>query len=83
MWPVLLLGIVLGLFRVFGVTHIAFQAAAHLYVGGLFGAWLMNLTSVDRKAVGKPVAWWLFILFLAMTVLETICFLAGPFKLNG
>lgn len=75
MWFVLLLGFVLGAMRVGGITHIAFQAAAHLYVGGLFSAWLFSIFR-------RPIAWWLFVLFLVMTVLETICFFHGPFKFN-
>ncbi len=68
---VLLLALLIGGLRVFGVTHVAYQAAAHLFVGGLFGAWLMDK---HRK--------WLLVLFVAMTVLETICFFAGTVKLG-
>lgn len=58
---VLAVAVALGLTRVFGVTHIAYQAVAHLFVGGLFGAWLVN-----RR-------WWLLATFIILTVLETVC----------
>jgi len=82
MGVVFVLALILGGMRVFGVTHVAFQAAAHLFVGGLFGGWLMNATNEDRIAAGRPVKWWLLWLFLFMTALEVACFLLIPSELR-
>lgn len=36
---VVLFAVAVAVLRLAGATHPAFQAAAHLYVGGLFAAW--------------------------------------------
>lgn len=56
------ISILLGGIRVAGVTHIAFQALAHLFVGVLFGGWLVNK---DKR---------LIVLLILLTLLETVCF---------
>lgn len=56
---------VLALLRMAGVTHIAFQAIAHVFVGGLIGAWL-----ADRKNVLCAR------LALSLTAVEVACFVA-------
>lgn len=64
----------LGCVRIAGVKHIAFQAAAHLYVGGLLGAYVVSRDSPfqDMKASGRRFLW----IAVALSVLETICFFA-------
>jgi uncharacterized membrane protein YcaP (DUF421 family) len=52
----------LGTLRMFGVTHIAFQAVAHLFMGGLAVAWWKNRSH-----------WQLLVLFITLTILETVC----------
>ena len=52
------------------VTPLAFyKDAAHLFVGGLIGGWLAN-----RKLK------WLLWAAVGLSVLETLCFLAGLFE---
>lgn len=51
----------LGVARAGGVTHPAFQAAAHVYVGGLLGAWLVGR---------RPLLLWLA---GGLSVLEVAC----------
>ena len=60
-----LLSLLLGALRIAGVKSLAFQGIAHVFVGGLFGAYAGGRV---RRAL------WLAI---ALTVLETICFLAS------
>jgi hypothetical protein len=60
-----LVAFAVGLPRPLGVTHPAYQATAHLFVGGLFGAWYVGR---------RPALLWAA---LALTALETACFLAG------
>lgn len=63
---VLLAAIAIALLRVMGHKSEAFQAIAHLEVGGLFGAWFATR---DRGYLG---------LALALTLVEVICFLLLP-----
>lgn len=69
MSPVALLlslaSIALGAARVCGAKSILFQGIAHIFVGGLFGAWLGN-----RPARGDCL-----VLALVLTALEIACFL--------
>lgn len=51
--------------RIAGVKHKSYQAVAHLFVGGLAGAWL-----VDHQ-------WWYAALFVALCVVEVVCFAVG------
>ena len=65
------IAVILGALRVLGVKHPAFQAAAHLYVGGLFTAYAFSrrplhlltalaITAVEVAAASAPfVARWL------------------------
>lgn len=62
---IILATIALSLGRIFGLKDEAFQAAAHLFVGGLAGAWL-----VDRRSL------YLYT-FVALCVVEVLCFLIG------
>lgn len=36
----------LSIARILGATHPAYQAVAHLFVGGLFAAWFVRTTTV-------------------------------------
>ena len=54
----------LGVLRIVGVKHLIFQATAHLFVGGLFGAWLK-----DRK---DRI---LLITAIVLSMVELLCFL--------
>ena len=58
---------VLAILRVIGVKHIAFQAVAHLFVGGLFVSW--NYTR-ERKTLVTAVA---------LSLVELTCFLVGQY----
>jgi hypothetical protein len=58
-----LLAGVFGGLRVLGNTSQAFQGFAHIYVGGLIGAWL-----VKRRPLYGGLA-------LGLSVLEVLCFL--------
>ncbi len=58
----LLMAVALGALRVLGMKHIAFQAVAHLYVGGLLGAWWVGR---DR---------WLLWIAVGLSVVEVVCF---------
>lgn len=63
----LLLGIAIatGLLRVVGLKAVAYQAVAHLFVGGLFGGAIACQTRSR----------WLYLaLAVGLTVLETVCF---------
>lgn len=62
---IIIIALVLGSLRIYGVKHEAFQAVAHLYVGGLFGAWLVTKE--------KFYLW----IFIILTVLETVCAVAS------
>lgn len=69
------LSAVLGGLRVFGVTASAYQAVAHCYVGGLFGAALVGFLQPTGH---RPAGRWLHLgLAVALTVLETVCFFYG------
>ena len=57
--------IVIGLLRVFGFKSEFYQAIAHVFVGGLFGAAI---------ATGNRQLWCLGI---GLTVVEVVVFLAG------
>lgn len=56
---------VVAALRIRGIKSIAFQAAAHLLVGGLIGAWLINRRRFH------------LVLWASLTIVEAICFLAG------
>jgi hypothetical protein len=58
------LSILLGSLRALGVRSQSFQAAAHLFVGGLIGGYLAT-----RQG-------YLLGLTIALSILEIICFLA-------
>jgi hypothetical protein len=53
--------------RIAGLKSPAFQASAHLFVGGLFGAWLYG---------GKPARPFLWLAVL-LSLVELACFLMG------
>lgn len=59
--------VVLGAFRLCGLKSEPFQAIAHVYVGALFGAYL-----VGRRRL-------YLVLAVALTVLEVIAFVAFRF----
>jgi hypothetical protein len=58
----ILIAVILGGLRIAGVKHLAFQAAAHLYLGWLIGVWWYG---------DKRLALWLAI---ALSILEVACF---------
>ena len=58
----LIIAIVLGVLRIHGIKHEAFQAAAHLYVGGLLGAYF--------SGKNKEFLW----IAIGLSVLEVVCF---------
>lgn len=62
---IIAVSIVIALVRIAGVKHEAFQAIAHLWVGGLSGAWFVDRT----KLYGWSV--------VALSVVEVACFLVG------
>ena len=67
------LALVLASFRVAGVTGEIFQAMAHCFVGGVFGAgWALLEWGKDDETVqtGRD---WLFIAG-AITAVEVVCF---------
>ena len=51
--------------RIGGVKNKSYQAFAHLFTGGLAGAWLVGRAPVDA------------VLFVALCVVEVACFLIG------
>jgi hypothetical protein len=66
----LLVCIIIGVFRVLGLTHIAYQAVAHCVVGGLIGAYIVlrkHEDEVNRRRYYLSLA-------ILLTVLETACF---------
>ena len=65
----ILIGVVLGLLRAFGHKSQAFQAIAHLYMGGLIAAWWI---------LRVPLYGWLVII---LSLVEVVCFVA--FKGRG
>lgn len=74
------ISIALAAMRIAGVTHEAYQAAAHLFVGYLLGAWWIGrseaLTSHDGEAVFikfDPRASLHFGLAVALSVVEVVC----------
>jgi hypothetical protein len=64
---VVTVAILLAVGRIAGLTDEAFQAAAHLFVGGVFVAWRYS-----RRSFHKAVFW-------GVTIVEGICFLVGRF----
>lgn len=61
---VILFAVALGILRAVGVTHIAFQAVAHLFLGGVIVA--ACYAKLDR--------WKLIFVAAGLSVLEVICF---------
>lgn len=55
--------VIISLARIYGLKDEAFQAVAHLFVGGLAGAWLVAKRSLYLDA------------FVALCVVEVLCFL--------
>lgn len=68
-----IIAIVLGTLRIIGVKHIAFQAIAHLYVGGLFTAGYCNWSSAYTES-RKASRLYLF-LGIFLSILELTCFI--------
>lgn len=62
--------LVVAVCRVAGMTSPAFQAAAHLYVGGLVGVWLAG------RALQRPERWAYLTLAGVLSAVETWAFLA-------
>lgn len=60
---ILVASVFLSGFRIFGEKGEIFQAAAHLFVGGLIGAWLV---------ARRPIHGWLVVV---LSIVEVACFL--------
>ena len=65
--------VVLGSLRVAGLTSPAFQAISHLFVGGLFGGWLVLRQEIDTVSVEEANK--NFGMAIGLSVLELGCFL--------
>ena len=65
---VILISAALALARILGVKHEAYQAVAHLWVGGLIGAWLLTRKTKDVDSV---YLWSVIVL----SVVEVACFI--------
>lgn len=63
---VILVSIALGLLRIFGATNQAFQATAHLFLGGV----------IIAATYDKTNRWTLAGVAIALSVVEVICFFA-------
>jgi len=68
-----LISTALGLARVAGLTHIAFQAAAHVWVGGLIACRMRGKDKIGSGCMYQA---------LGLSVLETVCAVFGTFKLT-
>jgi hypothetical protein len=79
----LIIALVLAALRVAGHTSEAYQAAAHLFVGGLLGAWLVNVackrSRVCRAGRGNEFAAFYLGLAIALSIVEVACFLVFRF----
>lgn len=73
LWFSCLVSVALAIIRIFGVTSIAFQAVAHLWVGGLFAV-AVALRWHDVPNTNRLNYWWMA---CALTVVETIMFLVS------
>lgn len=65
-WAVIIVGLLLLIPRLMGTTHIAYQAAAHIYMGGIIVAFVLI-----RKYEGKERARYLLNLSVLMSLVET------------
>lgn len=72
-WPLILLSVLVGIPRAIGATHIAYQALAHLWVGGLFDA-AFATRKPPYQAWGKPPC---MECALGLSLLEIVCFLVS------
>jgi hypothetical protein len=72
-WLLVILSVLVGIPRALGATHVAYQALAHLWVGGLFGA-AFTTRKPPYQAWGKPPC---MECAIGLTVLEILCFLAS------
>jgi hypothetical protein len=73
-----LVSVVLASLRVGGLTSEAFQAVAHLWVGGLFAAGYVQYSATwgtDRRNDAMLKIW----LGVGLSVIELACFLFGRF----
>ena len=69
----IIVSILIALVRAIGVKHEAFQAIAHLWVGGLLGAYLLGRKEIGAATRGRAI----FCLWLAvlLSIVEVLCFL--------
>jgi len=83
---VILLSLIFGGIRLYGVKDPAFQALAHLWVGMLQGAWVTLIymrQKLERSVWNQDAlevatrSWWLGLTWGGLSVLELVCFLAG------
>lgn len=65
-WAVIIVGLLLLIPRLMGTTHIAYQAVAHIYMGGIIVAFILI-----RKYEGKERARYLLNLSVLMSLVET------------
>lgn len=87
-WLYVVVSGVLAVLRIGGLKHEAFQAVAHLWVGGLLTAWgLVKFSGLfpfvmDGMTVDAP-RWWKFIGFITgwlavfLSVVELGCFIVS------
>lgn len=70
----IVIAVVLAIVRIYGVTHESFQAAAHLFVGGLFAAGYVQWRCAEWQrfdAMGK------IIMGTVLSLVELACFIAS------
>ena len=79
-YALIIIALILAALRIAGVTHEAYQAVAHLFVGGLFAAgWVQGFGAHDYDEERR--AMWKFGIALALTAVEVWCFVA--FRVMG
>lgn len=72
----IVVSVILGTIRVMGETSTLFQGVAHIFVGGLFGAWFQSINKGENWIYNQLLYGFLAI---SLTVLEVICFLVFKF----
>lgn len=77
-WLLTIISIIFAALRICGVKSKSYQAFAHLFVGGLFGAAFVDL-SLDIGRWTFDGYWWLW-LAIGLSVVELIVFLVGFLK---
>lgn len=76
-WALIVVGLAIALARVLGVTHPAYQAAAHFFMGGIIVGRVLV-----KKYEGKQRASYLFWLAVFLGAVEVTMFTIGYLKKN-